>query len=270
MAQAYINELDRLVAQVSTSAARRERIFIEQRLAAVRQDLEDAEQRFSNFASKNATLDIKEQTRAMVESAAVLQGQLIAAQSEVQSLQQIYTPNNVRVRAAQARIEELKRQLQKVGGTDESLAAGAPVSKDDLYPSLRKLPLLGVEWADLYRNAKVQETVFELLTQQYEMARIQEAKEIPTVRVVDPADFPEKKVFPPRLLIVTCLTCLSLLAVGWWILWNQRIQALPSDDPRRALASRLENEWGRFRTNIKAHSPLGKYVSNNGSNHGAT
>src|SRR5262249_27982206 len=94
MAQAYVDELDRLAAGVSTSAARRERIFIEQRLVSVRQDLEDAEQRFSNFASKNTTLDVKEQTRAMVESAAMLQGEIIAAKSELESLQQFYTPNN--------------------------------------------------------------------------------------------------------------------------------------------------------------------------------
>ena len=86
VAQGYVEELDRLVSQVSTSSARRERMFIEQRLTTVNADLEDAEKQFSAFASKNAALDIKEQTRAMVESAAVLQGQMIAAQSELQSL----------------------------------------------------------------------------------------------------------------------------------------------------------------------------------------
>jgi len=236
IAQAYVDELDHLVAQVSTSAARRERIFIEQRLVTVKHDLEEAERQFSSFASKNATLDIKEQTRAMVESAAILQGQLIAAQSEVQSLEQIYTSNNVRVRAAHARIEELKRQLQKISGSDESLAAGAVPSKDDLYPSIRKLPLLGVELADLYRTAKIQETVFELLNQQYEMARIQEAKEIPTVRVVDPANVPEKKSFPHRLILIAALTCLSFVGGMVWILGTAHWNAVEARDPRKALA----------------------------------
>ena len=75
--------VDRLLAQVSTSAARRERLFIEQRLADVHKDLEQAEKDFSHFASKNTALDIKEQTKAMVESAALLQGQVVAAQSEL-------------------------------------------------------------------------------------------------------------------------------------------------------------------------------------------
>jgi hypothetical protein len=83
IAQSYVEALDRLVSQVSTSSARRERMFIEQRLISVKADLEDAEKQFSAFASQNTALDIKEQTRAMVESAAVLQGQVMAAQSEL-------------------------------------------------------------------------------------------------------------------------------------------------------------------------------------------
>ena len=236
MARTYVDELDQLVAQVSTSSARRERIFIEQRLVTVKGDLQNAEHEFSNFASKNATLDIKEQTKAMVESAAIMQGQLIAAQSEIQSLEQIYTPNNVRVRAARARIDELKRQLQKVGGTDESLAPDAPQEKGDIYPSIRKLPLLGVQWVDLYRTMKIQETVYELLNSQYEMARIQEAKEIPTVRVVDPANVPEKKSFPPIWLVIAGLTSLSMAGAMAWVVGTTRWNQVDSEDPGKRLA----------------------------------
>jgi len=250
MALAYVEELNHLVSQVSTSSARRERIFVEQRLGAVRLDLEDAEKQFSQFASKNTALDIKEQTKAMVESAALLQGQMIAAQSELQSLEQIYTPNNVRVRALRARVDELKRQLQKLSGTDSSLLSEATQS-DQLYPSIRKLPLLGVQWADLYRRIKIQEAVYELLNQQYELARIQEAKEIPTVNVVDPANVPERKSWPPRLLIMILLTAASVVAAAAWVMGRVRLQQLDDRDPRRVLTMRaataLSNGWGRYR-----------------------
>ena len=236
--RAYVEELDQLVAKVSTSSARRQRMFIESRLASVKQDLEDAEKQFSAFASKNTTLDVKEQAKAEVESAAVLQGQMIAAQSELQSLEQVYTENNVRVRALQARVDELKRQLEKLGGTDASLSTSAP-SSGELYPSIRKLPLLGVQWADLYRRVKTQETVYELLTEQYELARIQEAKEIPTVNVIDPANLPEEKSFPPRLLLIALLTALSVASCAVWILQEARLNNLEPDDPRRILASKL-------------------------------
>ena len=243
LAQAYVEELNRLVSQVSTSSARRERMFIEQRLDSVKNDLESAEKQFSAFASKNATLDIKEQTKAMVESAAMLQGQIIATQSELQGLEQIYTDSNVRVRSLKARLTELKLQAQKIGGTDASLTTDL-ANSDDLYPSIRKLPLLGVQWADLYRRMKIEETVYELLNQQYELARIQEAKEIPTVNVIDPADVPEKKSFPPRLLIALTMTLLSLVvAVGCLFAW-ERWQKVDARDPRKFFAISV---WGRIR-----------------------
>ncbi len=239
IAQAYVEELDRLLSQVSTSSARRERIFIEQRLAAVKSDLEDAETKFSAFASKNAALDIKEQAKAEVGAAAVLQGQLIVAQSDLQGLQQIYTADNVRVRSLKARVDELQRQLQKIAGTDASLASDGADSSKDSYPSIRKLPLLGVEWADLYRKTKIQETVYELLNQQYELTRIQEAKEIPTIRVIDPANLPEKKSWPPRLQLIIGLTAGALLLTTIWLIASEHWNRIDRRSPGKALAINL-------------------------------
>jgi len=123
MGEAYVAELNRLVTELSTSSARRERIFLEDRLKAVNQDLEAAEKEFSQFASKNSAIDIKEQGKAMVEAAATLQGQYIAAQSELEGVKQIYSDTNVRVRSVRARIDELKHQLDKMGGKGEDVSA---------------------------------------------------------------------------------------------------------------------------------------------------
>ena len=106
------------------------------------------------------------------------------------------------------------------------------------YPSIRNLPLLGVKYADYYRRAKIQETVFELLTQQYELAKVQEAKEIPSVKVLDPAMVPEKKSFPPRLLIVVMGTLLALAACAIWVFAVMFWQDFDPGDPRRVLAGR--------------------------------
>lgn len=240
LAQAYVEELDRLLSQVSTSAARRERIFIEQRLAAVKTDLEDAEQQFSVFASQKGTPDIKEQAKATVDAAAVLQGQLIAAQAELQGLEQIYTGNNVRVRSLKARVDELQNQLQKLGGTDASLTA-VPSDSKEIYPSIRELPLLGVQWADLYRRMRLQETVYELLNQQYELTRIQEAKEIPTIRVIDPANVPERKSWPPRLLIIFLLTSFSLIVTVGCVVGSAYWQKTDPHHPGKLLVKRVWN-----------------------------
>jgi len=237
--QAYVEELNRLVAELSTSSARRERIFLEERLQAVNKDLESAEKEFSQFASKNAAIDIKEQGKAMVEAAATLQGQYIAAQSELQGLKQIYTDNNVRVRSVRARIAELKHQLEKLGGKGEHASEPSGQQADYLYPSIRRLPLLGVTYADLYRRTRVQEAVFETLTKQYELAKVQEVKEIPTVKVLDAANVPEKKSFPPRLLIIFLGMTLAFAAATTWVFGKTTWDQTDSNDPRKLFAQEV-------------------------------
>jgi uncharacterized protein involved in exopolysaccharide biosynthesis len=237
MAGEYVAELNTVVSQLSTSSAHRERVFLEERIAQVKQDLESAEKDFSQFASKNGAIDIKEQGRAMVASAASLEGQLIAAQSELQGLKQIYSENNVRVRSLRARISELQSQLQQMGGKQEIGADATASDSNDLYPSIRKLPLLGVPYADLYRRTRVQEAVFESLTQEYELAKVAEAKEIPSVRVLDPPDVPEHKSFPPRLAIMFLGTFLCCAAATLFVLAKSRWQEIDSNDAQKLLAA---------------------------------
>ena len=257
MAKAYVDALNGLVVQLSTSGAHRERVFLEERLKGVQQDLEGAEKDFSQFASKNMAIDVKEQGKAMVEAAAVLQGQLIAAQSELEGFRQIYTDNNVRVRSVEARIAELKRQLEKFGGSsnDQETGSNPDASGDAAYPSIRKLPLLGVTYADMYRRTKVQEAVFEALTREYELAKVEEAKEIPSVKVLDPADIPEKKSFPPRLLITVLGAAFSFVMGAAWIIGTARWQKLDPQHPAKAVALEV---IGGARTHLQ-------HISQNGS-----
>lgn len=254
MAQEYINQLNWVVSHLSTSSARRERIFLEGRLKQVKQRMESDEQAFSKFASKNSAIDIKEQGRAMLTSASLVQGELIAAQSQLEGLRQIYTDNNARVRAAQAQVNELKQQLDKLGGKGEGEAAGS----NALYPSIRQLPVLGVTWADLYRNVQVDEVVFELLTQQYEAARVREAREIPTVMVLDQPLIPVKKSFPPHILFALIGTFLFFAGAVTWVLGRAKWETADPHDPRVALVAdvwrdvRMGLPWGS--TNGSSHN----------------
>ena len=234
IAQEYVAQLNYVVTRLNTSSANRERVFLEERLSEVKKELEAAEKEFSQFASKNGAIDIKEQGKAMVEGAAILEGQLIAARTELQGLRQVYMDNNVRVRSAQARVDELERQIRKLSGPVGP--EGSNSSADDgLYPSIRKLPLLGVTYADLLRRAKVEETVFETLTQQYELAKVEEAKEVPSVKVLDPAEIPEKKVFPPRTLLVLTGTAFALVLGILLIFAKDGWKKIDSDDPGKLL-----------------------------------
>jgi len=233
LAEGYVQELNHLVTDLSTSAAHRERVFLEERLKSVKQDLDQASTEFSQFASKNTTIDIKEQGRAMVEAAATVEGELIAAESEMKGLEAIYTANNARVRSVQARINELRRQLNDMGGKAGAGIADSPGTGDSLYPSIRQLPILGVTYADLYRKTKIQETVFETLTQQYELAKVQEAKETPSVKVLDAPNFPERKSFPPRVLIIFLCACFAFTAGAVWIIARSQWQKVDAQNPRK-------------------------------------
>lgn len=244
IAREYVEQLDKIVITLNTSSAHKERVFLENRLTQVQQELEVSEKEFSQFASKNTAINVKEQGKAMIVAGAEVEGQLIAAETELEGLRQIYTPNNVRVRSVQARIDEYRRQLQKMGGTvptneetgSSQNAEPAAEPGQDLYPSIRRLPLLGVTWADLYRRTKVQEVVYETLTKQYELAKVQEAREVPSVKVLDAANVPERKSFPPRMILIALGTIVFLATGSFWILGRARWERLDAQHPGKMLA----------------------------------
>jgi capsule polysaccharide export protein KpsE/RkpR len=245
MGRAYVDALNRIVIQLNTGSAHKERVFLEERLDQVQAGLEQAEKDFSQFASKNAALDVKEQGRAMIGAAAELEGQLIAAETELEGLRQIYTSNNVRVRSVQARIDEYRRQLQRLGGKGGN-AKGEPSDNgnnseqgSDPYPSIRQLPLLNVEWSDLYRRTKVQEVVLEALTKQYELAKVEEARETPSVKVLDAADVPERKSYPPRMILIILCTGFVFIFCCIWVLTLARWREIDPGDPGKILSQQI-------------------------------
>jgi capsule polysaccharide export protein KpsE/RkpR len=252
MAQEYVNELNWVVNNLSTSSARRQRLFLEERLKQVKDDLRGAEQQFSEFASKKGTVDIQGQGRAMFEAAARLQGQLIAAESELGGLRQIYTPDNIRVRSLEAQVAELRRQLHKMGGQQNNPSQQDNPNRpsEELYPSIRQLPLVGVNYADLQRQVKVQEAVFETLTREYENAKVQEAKEIPTVQILDPPMAPQRRSFPPRLRIMLLGTTLAFVLGMVWVFVKAMWQKADPQDPRKVLALEVFQTTRAFAANV--------------------
>ena len=217
IAKAYVEELNKLVNSLSTSSARREREFLEQRIKSIKSDLDASSVALSQFSSRNATLNPQSQGQALFESATRLQGELITAQSELSGLKAMYSDDNVRVRESRARIGELQSQLRKMGniGTKKD---GSDQKDDQLYPSIRELPILGVTYSDLSRQLAMQEGIYETLTKQYELAKVEEAKEIPSIKVLDEPQVPERKSSPHRTIIVIVGLFLSAFAGITWVL----------------------------------------------------
>jgi uncharacterized protein involved in exopolysaccharide biosynthesis len=247
LTRAYVDQLNALISGLSTSSAHRERVFLEERLTVAKHDLDDASNGLAQFSSQSGTVDLQTMGKAALDAAGTLAGELIVAQSELEGLRQIYSDSNPRVRSLNARVGELRKDLEKLGGERNTPAESDPSGGttsgsqadrllDMPYPSLRSLPLLGVKYADYYRRAKIQETVYELLTQQYELAKIQEAKETPSVKVLDRPKVAEKKSSPPRLLITVLGGFLVFCAAIAWVVGSATWHASDPCDPRRILA----------------------------------
>jgi capsule polysaccharide export protein KpsE/RkpR len=251
LVQGYLDELNLLVNRTSTSSAHQERIFIEHRLQSAEAALERTQKEMSDFSSTHNTIDLKEQTRATVDAGAKLEAQLIVEQSDLNSLKQIYGDENVRIRAARARIAELTEQIRKMSGSSEPLQADGTIAPDKLrtldqtsaeYPPLRQIPRLAVPYAEIYRRVHTQELVYQILTQQYEVARIQEAKEIPVIRIIDAPGIPEIKSYPPRALFALLIAALVVIAAAAYILFRQHWADLDPRDPRKMLFGRVAHD----------------------------
>jgi len=256
LANGYVDELNTLVVSLSTSSAHRERVFLEDRLKVVKQNLDDASNQLAQFSSKSGTLEIQQEGKAMLDVAATLAGEMIATQSQLEGLRQIYTDNNPRVQALKARVTEIQKELGNLSGngkpSDNGGGSGDGSATSTMaMPSIRSLPLLGAKYSDYYRSAKIQETVYELLTQQYELAKVQEAKETPSIKILDPALVPEEKSFPPRLMIIFLGTSLAFITGAVWVFGVERWKMVDAEDPRKifledtahALGARLSRAW---------------------------
>lgn len=238
LAEAYVEELNKLINQVSTSSASRERVFLEERLRSLKSDLDASSLKLSQFSSHNATLNPQNQGQELLEAAGRLQGELITAQSELYGLKAQYSDDNVRVRDARARVDELQRQLRKMGGIGNK-EDGSDLTTDQLYPSIRELPILGVTYSDLYRQMIMQENIYEILSRQYELAKVEEAKEIPVIKVLDEPELPERKTSPHRSIIVLLGTLASTFAGIVWIVFCKLWEITDPDHPAKAFGMKL-------------------------------
>ncbi len=204
LAQGYVDELNTLLNKVNTSAAQREHEFLETRLKTIKAQLDESSQALSTFSSRHETLNPVSQGAALIQAQTLLQNQVGMADSELSALRASYSDGNARVRAAEARVNSLHARL---AGMSRGPAQGDEEGGSGT-PSLRQLPGLTVTYADLSRQIATQQAVYETLTKQMELAKVQEAKELPSAKELDSPVLAEKRSSPHR----------SLLAIGGLLL----------------------------------------------------
>ncbi len=201
IANAYVEELKKLNVKLNLNSAGRERVFLEERLAVVKADLVRAEDSLRQFQETNKAIKIDAQATAIIEAISRLRGELASKEVELGVLLTSHTEQNPQVRALREGIGQIRSQLRRL----EDSPSGQKVSQD-IFIATANVPDVGLRYARLLRDYKVQETIFELLTRQYEMAKITEAKNTSTLQVLDEAAVPDKKTKPKRALIVLMAT----------------------------------------------------------------
>ena len=207
VANLFVEELDEINRKTNASQAKSTRLFIEERLAQTQKDLTLAEENLRSFKEKNKAIALDEQMKSIIQGAADLKAQLVLDEIQLNVLKRNMSDSHPQVQQLRSRIAEIKKQLDLL-----ELGNGKKIKGEGkaLEVPFSEVPSLSLELARLTREVKIQEAVFELLTQQYEQAKIQEAQDTPTIQVLDKASPPEKRSKPKRAALVGIAAVASL------------------------------------------------------------
>jgi uncharacterized protein involved in exopolysaccharide biosynthesis len=231
LANAFVEELDKVNKRVVMSAGGRMRIFVEKRLTDGKAELAKLEEAVKAFQEKNGAVKLDDQSKAIIETIGKVKGQLMAKEVELQTFLSYATPNNPQAEILKSQIEELRGGMQEL---EEGKIGDRRASKGLFIPTA-KMPHLALQYARLLRDMKVHETLDTLLTQQYEMSRIQEAKDSPTVQVLDLAKAPESRTKPKRtqIVILSVFSAAFIAAfLAFFIEFRGKLQMQPSNEKR--------------------------------------
>ena len=197
MANFFIQELNKLNISMQTSEARYNRIFIEKRYNENKFDLKEAERKLKQFQEKYNAISLPDQLQAAIKTAAEIKAQIIADEVELRALKSQMNEHHPEIKKIQIKINQLESALQEMKNGDDFEKSSLV-----LFPSFSIAPELGVQLIRLTREMEIQNALYEFLTQQYEQAKIQEAKDTPTIQVLDYASPPEFRSKPIRSLMV--------------------------------------------------------------------
>ena len=242
VANAYVRHLDEIIQEVNVGRATQTRTFVESQIARCTGDLQRAEEAMRDFQRDHHAIQIDSQTAGAIDLAADLQGRILATEVELNLLQQQALPASREVQLKRRELEALRSQYGQLAG--ESPRLGSQAAADgNLFPRIESVPDLALQYMRLLRDLKVQETLYTLLVQQLEQARIEEQKNTPVISVLDWAEPASRPVYPRKMLIVLIA---ALAAAAWVTLVAVVVEKLRV---RRAAAEEgvalaaLQEEW---------------------------
>jgi len=229
MANGYVEEFKKLSANLAVTEASQRRLFFEQQLVQAKDNLAKAEEDLKKTGQKTGLIQLDSQTRATIELVAELRGQIAAKEVQISAMRSFATGENPELQMAEQQLAGLRSQAERMGAASEG-ASNALIPKGGMQEA-------GVEYIRKLRDVKYFETIFDLLARQYEIAKVDEARQGATVQVVDRAIVPDRRSSPKRTLIVLGAAVFGLFLGVVWAFAREGVTRL-SNNP--AEHSRLE------------------------------
>lgn len=231
LANGYVEQFRNLSQHLAITEASQRRMFFERELEQSKDNLANAEEALKTTEQKTGVIQLDSQARALIETAASLRAQITAREVQIQGMQSYATGENAQLIQAQRELDSLRQKLAALGGS-ENAGSGELIVPKGLVPEA------GLEYIRRTRDVRYYETIFEILARQFEIAKLDEAKEGALIQVVDPAIVPDRRSFPKRTLIVLgaafaglVIGILAALVQASW----QRIQSDPETAQKFAL-----------------------------------
>jgi tyrosine-protein kinase Etk/Wzc len=223
LANAYVDRLQEQNSQLAVTEASQRRLFYELQLEIEKKNLAEAEAALKKTQEQKGIYQVNSQVEMVIRSIAQMRAEITAREVNLQRLKAGATTQNPEVLRQEIELKALRDKLQELG------ASSAKKNKGDPFMSTTAVPAAGLEYARRLREVRYRESLFEVLAKQYELARIDEAKEAPVVQVVDKAIPPDKKSAPSRAsyIIIGCILGGTLGVI-------LAILACAAQDPARA------------------------------------
>jgi len=220
VANAFVSELDRFNRETRVTSARRVREFIEDRIDQAEDELENAELELKEFKEGTGAVYVSEQAKASIETAAELYGRIVELEVSLERLRQFATDRSPEITDIKSQIRALEKNLAQMGyATGDSDQA----AKSKLFPSFDNAPELEMRLSELMREVEIKRSVYKVLSEQYEEAKIQEMRDTPTLHVLDWAQPPLVRSKPKRKVVVAVSTAFAFILSSIAVIWRKKM-----------------------------------------------
>ncbi len=222
LANGYVEQYRHLSEHLAISEAAQRRLFFERQLLEAKNNLAAAEQSLLKTEQSTGLVELGTQTRALIESAASIRAQITAKEVQMQGMETYAAADNAALVQTRQELSSLRAQLARLGG-------GGEVNGDELFVPKGKVPTASLEYARSLRDVKYNETIFNILARQFEVAKLDEAREGALVQVVDPATVPDRKSAPKRSLWTLGALVLGFVLSSMYVLAQAALRLLHRD-----------------------------------------